>query len=416
MSRLAIIASTSAALAAVVGASLYAQAPGQVIEIPMTYKAPAPGEPAPNFSQKGMQVPLRDLPADATLPAGAARPAKIGTMKLGPTADAYVAVLAAANAAMPQHPQDLTLLFLDKNRNGRFDDDGPALAAKLAQREKTNDWWSTSGPAELSVPYGGGVVEPYLADFWIVRPDGGPAPDVLRFTARSWRAGSATINGTPVLVAAMDDNNAVFDKNDTWSVLEASAPDAPKAVLSINEARGTNRFMFVKNGDREQVLEFRGFSPDGRTMKLAVVDKPITKAADRRPDDLLLPERTRPRATTPFVWQHDLPSALKQAAATGKRVFIDFETTWCGPCKSMDEWIWTDAEVAQVMNEKYVGVKLDGDIEKAIVAKYAVKGYPTMIVVDATGKEQWRADGYQSSKDMLALFSAPRFFTGPPGG
>jgi thiol:disulfide interchange protein len=187
-------------------------------------------------------------------------------------------------------------------------------------------------------------------------------------------------------------------------------------VLSINEARGTNRFMFAKNGDREQVLEFRGFSPDGRTLSLAVVDKPITKAADRRPDDLLLPERTRPRATTPFVWQHDLPSALKQAAATDKHVFIDFETTWCGPCKSMDEWIWTDAEVAQVMNEKYVGVKLDGDIEKAIVAKYAVKGYPTMIVVDATGKEQWRADGYQSSKDMLALFSAPRFFTGPPGG
>jgi thiol:disulfide interchange protein len=128
----------------------------------------------------------------------------------------------------------------------------------------------------------------------------------------------------------------------------------------------------------------------------------MTKAADRAPDDMLAPERSRPRATTPFVWQHaTFDAALAQAKAKNLKVVVDFETTWCGPCKQMDEWIWNDAEVAGVLNGGYVGVKLDGDIEKALVKRYSVAGYPTGLVVDATGKELKRFLGYQSSKQIL---------------
>ncbi|MEI6245325.1 MAG: thioredoxin family protein, partial [Acidobacteriota bacterium] len=196
-----------------------------------------------------------------------------------------------------------------------------------------------------------------------------------------------------------------FTKDDMWSVIEASAPDAPKAVLSINEARGTNRMMFAKTGDKELVFEFRAFSPDGRSIDFAVVDKPVTKAADRKADDALAVERSRPRAGAPFTWGHTLAAALAKAKAEKKNVFIDFETDWCGPCKSMDEWIWTDAEVADQLRAGYIGVKLDGDIEKAMVKRFAVAGYPTMIALDASGKELWRLVGYQSSKEMLARFA-----------
>jgi thiol-disulfide isomerase/thioredoxin len=308
------------------------------------------------------------------------------------------------------------VLFIDRNRNGRFDDDGPGVSAVPSQREKTLQWWSSMNAIEVSVPYASRT-EKYLANFWIVRDDKGPAPNMLRFSVGSWRYGTATINGVPALVAAMDsDNNAVFDKDDTWSVIEASAPDAAKAVLSINEARPTTRLMFLE-GAKEQVLEFRGFSPDGASVDLAVVDKPVTKAADRRPDDILGPERARPRAKIPFTWGHSLPEALARAKAEHKSVFIDFETTWCGPCKSMDEWIWTDADVAAQLTADYIGVKLDGDVEKALVKKYAVAGYPTMLAVDPTGKERWRAVGYQSSTEMLALFTKfTRSFTSFPQG
>jgi thiol:disulfide interchange protein len=116
---------------------------------------------------------------------------------------------------------------------------------------------------------------------------------------------------------------------------------------------------------------------------------------------MLKDERGRPRATTSFPWGNSLDAALAQAKSSGKKVLIDFETTWCGPCHSMDEWIWTDAEVAGALNGGFVGVKLDGDIEKALVKRFTVVGYPTMVVLDPSGKETMRMVGYQSSKEIL---------------
>ena len=198
------------------------------------------------------------------------------------------------------------------------------------------------------------------------------------------------------------DNDAIFDKSDYWSIIGAEEPDAEKGVLSHQEARITNRFMFLHEGAKDAVLEFAGFSPDGQSLSFRVLDLPMTRAADRAPDDMLASERTRPRTTAPFEWTHDFATAQSRAKSAGKLVFIDFETTWCGPCKSMDEWIWTDAEVAARLKARYVGVKLDGDIEKALVERFAVKGYPTMVVVDAAGREVARFVGYRSSAELLA--------------
>lgn len=393
-------------LAAVPSLTTSTAAQGQLVHVELAYKAPVAGQPKPNFSPKGMPVPLLDVAATVILPAGAVRPAKTGKMKLGPNEAAWIPVMATATA---EHPKDLCQLFIDRNRNGNFTDDGPALTATPTQRPKTNQWWSSIAPVELSIPYSTiKTIEPYFASFWLVRDENGPAPDLLRFSVGSWREGTAKVNGVDVLVAAMDDNDAMFTKDDMWSVIEASAPDAPTAVLSINEARGTNRFMFAKNGDKELVLEFRSFSPDGRSIDFAVVDKPVTKAADRKADDMLAEERGRPRAGAPFTWGHNLTEALAKAKAEKKRVFIDFETDWCGPCKSMDEWIWTDADVADRLKAGYIGVKLDGDIEKATVKRFTVSGYPTIIVLDGSGKELWRVVGYQSSKEILAKLAAAR--------
>jgi thiol-disulfide isomerase/thioredoxin len=389
---------------------LVAVARGQetIVRVDLVYRGKGvAGAPQPNFSPSGTQVPLAAVPVAAMLPPGAVRPAKTGMIKIGPGESSWIPVLAAATA---KYPKDLCQVFLDRNRNGNFADDGPGLAAEPAQNVKTRAWWSSINNVELSVPYGtASGAEPYQVNVWMVREDEADAPEVLRFSVGSWRSGTVVIQGVPALVAVMDaDNNAIFNKADRWSVLEASAPNADRAVLSITEALSTSRMMFVKHDGRELVLEFRGITPDGRSLDMAVVDRPVTKAEDRRGDDTLAVERARPRTKAPFTWSHDLDAALAQAKTAGRKVFIDFETDWCGPCKSMDQWIWTDAEVAALLNAGYVGVKLDGDIEKALVKRFKVAGYPTMIVLDGSGAESWRAVGYQSSKEMLALLNAKR--------
>ena len=396
---LAVLATAAAARAA---------AQEHIVHVDLAYRAPQDGQPRPNFSPKGMQVVLTPVRAAVRLPAGAIRPAKTGLIKVGPDRRAWIPVLATASA---ECRKDLCQLYLDRNRNGSFRDDGPALVGIPAQNAKTRAWWTSINKVELSVPYATmKAVEPYFVNFWIVRDDSAAAPDILRFSTGSWRYGTATVNGTPALVAAMDaDNNAVFNKDDMWSVLGASEPKADQMVLSIGEAKPTNRLMFVPHDSSEFVLEFRSFSPDGRSVDFAVIDRPVTKLADRAPDDLLRDERPRPRATVPFVWAHGKPgydAAIAGARAAGKKIILDFEATWCGPCHVMDEWIWNDAEVAGALNAGYLGVKIDVDLEKGLVKQFGTKAYPTMIVLDPAGAELQRIVDYQSSKQMLGILAA----------
>ncbi len=380
------------------------QAQSALITVPLTYQAPGTG-PKPNFSPKGTQVALAAVSATQALPVGAVRPAKRGLIQVGPARDSWIPVLATASVA---HPSDLTQLFVDHNRNGNFADDGPAAVATPTQNPKTKAWWSSFSSMDLRVRFADPErTEPFIVNFWIVREDGAPAPDVVRYSRGSWRSGSVTVNGVRALVAAMDGNNdALYGPGDSWSVVQASMPNADAAVLSIKEARDTSRFMFIERGAgaKDLVLEFKSFAKDGSAVTFAVVDRPVSKTEDRLPDDMLADERPRARTIAALAWSHNLDEALTAAKATGKRVFIDFETTWCGPCKTMDEWIWTDAEVSTALAKGFVTVKLDGDVEKALVKRFGVAGYPTMVIVDpGSGKALKSVSGYQSSLQILAF-------------
>src|SRR5690606_24636256 len=104
----------------------------------------------------------------------------------------------------------------------------------------------------LSIPYPTGATEPYQVNFWLVRGDSLPPPDILRFSVRSWRQGETLVNGVKALVAVMDnDNNAIFDQQDSWSILGADEANAARTVLSLKEARSTDRFMFVPTADHD---------------------------------------------------------------------------------------------------------------------------------------------------------------------
>jgi len=92
--------------------------------------------------------------------------------------------------------------------------------------------------------------------------------------------------------------------------------------------------------------------------------------------------------------------ALAASKAEGKPVFIDFYTTWCGPCKMMTKNIFPLQNVGEFMNKSFICIKLDAEKEGAEQAKqYKIDAYPTMVVCDADGKELFRKVGASSDGD-----------------
>jgi thiol-disulfide isomerase/thioredoxin len=391
-------------------------AQSNVYTVPLTYNIPGEG-PRPNYSPTGTKVALDELPSGQALPDGAVHPARRGVIQVGPTPESWIPMLLTATA---DDPGVFTRLYIDMNRNGEFSDDGPPALATVHRNEETGNVRIRFEGIELRVRFPEPErTEPFVIVFWLFHWAGYPEPDsFIRYSGESWRTGSVTVNGVPALVAAMDKNNdAVYGPGDDWGVVEASMPDASKYVMSVNFGTGkgemnpTDRLMFLQRGAdaADLVLEFRSFAADGSAVTFAVVDHPTSKAEDRAADDLAAAERTRPRATTPYTWTDDLERATAAAKVSGKRVFLYFETDWCAPCLIMDEWIWTDAEVVAALRADYVGVMLDGDVEKELVRRYGVKAYPTMLILDpASGTTIKSVTAYQSSQELLEFLRVTR--------
>lgn len=85
----------------------------------------------------------------------------------------------------------------------------------------------------------------------------------------------------------------------------------------------------------------------------------------------------------------------KAAVKADKPIFMDIYTTWCGPCKYLSSNIFPTQIVGDYMNAKFVNTKFDAEKGEGIelAKKYAVKGYPTMLILNSKGEELGRLVG-----------------------
>ncbi|SDE85523.1 Thioredoxin-like [Mucilaginibacter pineti] len=107
----------------------------------------------------------------------------------------------------------------------------------------------------------------------------------------------------------------------------------------------------------------------------------------------------------------------EQAAATHKNIFIDVYATWCGPCKKMDEEVYTDPVVAKFVNENFIAVKIQIDrtdkdpvhvkkwyeTAKRIRDQYHIDVLPTFLFISDEGNLVERGAGYQDKKKFMQL-------------
>ncbi len=104
-------------------------------------------------------------------------------------------------------------------------------------------------------------------------------------------------------------------------------------------------------------------------------------------------------------WGTDIAAAQRQAAQSGKNVFVIFTgSDWCGPCIQLKKSVLSTAEFEAYADEHFVLVELDFPRKKKLpaaqqaanrkyAAQYKVRGYPTMVILSPEGKELARIVG-----------------------
>jgi thioredoxin-related protein len=107
-----------------------------------------------------------------------------------------------------------------------------------------------------------------------------------------------------------------------------------------------------------------------------------------------------------IAWAKSYEAALKKARAGKKLIMIDFYTDWCHFCKKLDAEVYTDPKVIQLSGQ-LVAVKLHAEREgQDLAQQYAVRGFPTVLYVDAEGTEWGRMPGFLPAPSFLEFTSS----------
>ena len=103
--------------------------------------------------------------------------------------------------------------------------------------------------------------------------------------------------------------------------------------------------------------------------------------------------------------------AIQKSKLENKLVLLDFHAKWCTPCKWMEKTTFKDERVLEVLNNKYVTIKVDIDDFDGfdLKEKYAVQTLPTLIFLNKETKVIGRIDetiGIEKFLDIIKTQSA----------
>ena len=110
-------------------------------------------------------------------------------------------------------------------------------------------------------------------------------------------------------------------------------------------------------------------------------------------------------------WRHgDFQGALEEAATCDGEILLDVYTTWCAPCRRLADEVFTTSLFAEAA-EGMILVKVDAEATGGpeIARRYAVVGYPTVLVLDSHGNERDRIFGYHDAQSFSDTLRDIRF-------
>lgn len=92
-------------------------------------------------------------------------------------------------------------------------------------------------------------------------------------------------------------------------------------------------------------------------------------------------------------WHSYSESLLQESIDQSKPVIIDFSADWCAPCRELEEITFHHADVVGQAEKDFIMIKVDvtqggKPFNENILKEFKVKGVPTVVFLDAQGKER----------------------------
>lgn len=89
-------------------------------------------------------------------------------------------------------------------------------------------------------------------------------------------------------------------------------------------------------------------------------------------------------------------------------IFIDFYTTWCGPCKWMAKNVFTNDTIADFYNRNFVCISIDAEKGEGInlAKKFKINSYPSFLFVGVNDKVFHQSCGSMPVNSFLSVGQA----------
>lgn len=140
-------------------------------------------------------------------------------------------------------------------------------------------------------------------------------------------------------------------------------------------------------------LQFIGLSPVNTTTPKNTTLQEVEKKNIHKPNNVY--------NTTVIDVQSEkqLETLIDSISKTNKILLIDFYATWCIPCKNMSKIL---DKVVEQFEKQVVFCKVNIDNIPALASIYNIRGVPTILLIDSTGKELKKLVGEQEYQDLIS--------------
>ncbi len=104
-------------------------------------------------------------------------------------------------------------------------------------------------------------------------------------------------------------------------------------------------------------------------------------------------------------WRESYSAAYQESQRTGRPLLMKFGTEACFWCQKLEATTMRVPQVAKLINEKFIPVKIDARVEADLANAVAVQSFPTMFVLAPDRTILTRYEGYGEATEILGFLN-----------